>query len=171
MPASKVRKARGNVHLYLCIPTIGVQELTAAQLTAAYTVGDRFAEAKAAPLSASGSEIDVTNFDSGDWTDMLADSKSGSYAVSANLILDNPLYLPLVEAFSRSKTVGFLIIRGDLPGAAAKNVGQVGFATLINSNENDSGAFELTFQLNIKGEPRFFQALAAFPKHDSTPGV
>lgn len=171
MSASKATRARGNANLYLVLPALGTPALTGVQLSASYAELDRFAEVKTAPFQTTAGEIDTTNWDSGDWTDKLADIKSLTIPVAANLIFDATALPLLIEAYIQSKTVGFMHLSGDKPAVAAKNVAWVGMATILNYNQNESGVFEVTFGLSGKGAPNFYQGLVTYPKHDGTPGV
>ncbi len=160
---SKSIRARGNAHLYVVMPALGVQALTQAQLDADFLESDRFSEVKNAPFQTSSGELDSTSWDSGDWTDKSADIKSLTIPVSTFLLTDDDRLDKLMEAYAKSKTIRFLHVAGDKPAAAAKNVCWSGAGQLMNYVQADTGLWEVTFSIVGKGEPTYKRGVTALP--------
>lgn len=161
--SSKVRRARGNSHLYLAMPALGALEFTPAELLTLFSEANRFAEVKSAPFNTSTGTIDVTSWDSGDWQEVVPDIHSGSVAGNKNLILDAADLPQLLEANNKGKAVAYLLVLGDKPGAAAKNLCVAGFARFTGFNLESSDVHQIGFTLTIDGEPTFKQGSTAYP--------
>lgn len=163
MPASRVKRARGNSHLYIVIPDLGAYEFTTTELSADFAETDRFAEVKSAPFNTTAGTIDVTSWDSGDWQQVVPDIHSGSMAVARHLILDATDVLKLIEANDQGKALAYLLVLGNKPASTAKNICVAGFARITGFNLETSDVHMLAMTLTIDGQPSFKQAATAFP--------
>lgn len=153
MPASKVRKVRGNTFLYMKFPGE----------SGPFAATDRVAEVKTGGLQVNQGEIDVTNWDSGDWKDFIMDVLDGTIPIITNLIVDSP-QLPKIIAASKSGGVcNFLFVMGDVPAANAKNFCSYGNCRLKLGGFDTSDTHQLKFDVRVAGEPAMLPSVAAFP--------
>ena len=154
--ASKVLKGRGNTHLYLILGAVR-----------AFAAADRVAEVKTGPFDTSAGEIDVTNWDSGNWKEVVPDIKSGSITVETNLVIDSTQVPALWTAYNSGAPVYYLLVFGDRPAAGAKNIAFSGPARLMKFKADPGDVHKLGFDLVIDGAPKFDSTLVTFP--DLTP--
>ncbi|AFZ66066.1 hypothetical protein [Deinococcus peraridilitoris] len=149
--ASKARKSRGNSHLYT--------NFTGAS---AIVEGDRISEVKTSGLDTSTGTIDATNWDSGDWQEVIPDINSGTIPMTGNLVLDNAK-VPLIIAANGKEPVKYFLVFGDKPAAGAKNLVVSGLARIMNLKLTPGDMHEISYDYVLDGTPTFEYNVTAFP--------
>lgn len=137
-------ESQGTNHLFI----------RAAGATGAWTAADKYSNVKNLSFTLTNGKIVSTDFDDGDWENSVSDIKTMSIPVTANIADTNTVQGTLeAAAFNADPYVQFMIIRGTLPAAGAKNRVYTGLAQIDSFNPSGSqgGVNEVSFTLSSKG--------------------